>query len=100
MINNLRMSTYRSNSNLNHYSETIDNKTYSRLLNEQINNLTGISKIVRVSEVPQSQEESTNSGRIVIGGYRRVHQDGILMLDKHLHMKDSLNKVGYFFSLN
>jgi hypothetical protein len=36
----------------------------------------------------------TGVGKVMSGGYRRVHQDGILMLDKHLHMKDSTQKVG------
>jgi hypothetical protein len=36
---------------------------------------------------------------IVSGGYRRVHQDGVLMLDKHYHMKDSAQKVFFIIPL-
>lgn len=35
----------------------------------------------------------TKSGRIVSGGYRRVHQDGVMMLDRHYEMKDSTFKI-------
>jgi len=57
-----------------------------------MNSLTGVSKILKTSDV-SSLGGGTNSGRIVSGGYRRVHQDGIMMLDKHFHMKDSALKV-------
>jgi hypothetical protein len=54
--------------------------------------LTGVSKILKTSDV-SILGGGTKSGRIVSGSYRRVHQDGIMMLDKHLHMKDSALKV-------
>lgn len=38
-----------------------------------MNNLSGVSKIVKTSEVNSLLGGASKSGRIVSGGYRRVH---------------------------
>jgi hypothetical protein len=58
-----------------------------------MNNLSGVSKIVKTSEVNSLLGGASKSGRIVSGGYRRVHQDGVMMLDRHYDVKDSTFKV-------
>jgi hypothetical protein len=58
---------------------------YSRLLNDTFNQLSGVSRIVKAGDQPLM----STTGKMLSGGYRRVHNDGVLMLDKHLHLKDS-----------
>ena len=58
-----------------------------------MNNLSGVSKIVKTSDVNSLLGGGSKSGRIVGGGYRRVHQDGVMMLDRHFDMKDSTVKA-------
>lgn len=64
---------------------------YNRLLNETLNQLTGVSRIVKAGDQPLM----STTGKMLTGGYRRVHNDGVMMLDKHLHLKDSQYKVAY-----
>jgi hypothetical protein len=56
-------------------------------------NLSGVSKIIKTSDVNSLLGGGSKSGRIVGGGYRRVHQDGVMMLDRHYDLKDSTVKV-------
>jgi hypothetical protein len=63
-----------------------DDLNYSRLLNETFNQMTGVSRIVKAGD---NQPLMSTTGKMLSGGYRRVHNDGVLMLDKHLHLKDS-----------
>lgn len=65
---------------------------YSRVWNETMNQLSGVSRIVKAGD---GAALMSTTGKMLGAGYRRVHNDGILMLDKHLHMKDSTNKVPY-----
>jgi hypothetical protein len=58
-----------------------------------MNNLSGVSKIIKTSDVNSLLGGGSKSGRIVGGGYRRVHQDGVMMLDRHYDLKDSSVKV-------
>jgi hypothetical protein len=58
-----------------------------------MNNLSGVSKIIKTSDVNSLLGGGSKSGRIVGGGYRRVHQDGVMMLDRHYDLKDSTVKV-------
>jgi len=64
-----------------------------------MNNLTGVSKIVKTSEVNSLLGGASKSGRIVSGGYRRVHQDGVMMLDRHYDVKDSTFKVIFYHDI-
>ena len=65
-----------------------------------MNNLSGVSKIVKTSDVNSLLGGGSKSGRIVGGGYRRVHQDGVMMLDRHFDMKDSTFKAScLYFSI-
>lgn len=52
--------------------------------------LTGVSRIVRPNDLSLMGSSSKLLGP---GGSRRVHQDGVLMLDKHLSVKDTAFKV-------
>lgn len=60
-----------------------------RLINENMMQMTGVSKIVKAENTGALM---TSTGKMM-SGYRRVHNDGVLMLDKHLHLKDSQQKV-------
>ena len=51
--------------------------------------LTGISRIVKAGDTGALM---TTAGKMV-SGYRRVHNDGVMMLDNHLHLKESQQKV-------
>jgi hypothetical protein len=73
-----------------------DGLNYSRVWNETLNQLSGVSRIVKAGD---GGALMSTTGKMLGGGYRRVHNDGILMLDKHLHLKDSQNKVP-FLELN
>ena len=65
---------------------------YNRMLNETLNQLTGVSRIVKAGDQPLM----STTGKMLTGGYRRVHNDGVMMLDKHLHLKDSQYKVALY----
>ena len=52
--------------------------------------LSGMSKIIRADD---SSAYLLGNNALLGTGSRRVHQDGIVMLDKHLSMKDSNQKI-------
>lgn len=52
--------------------------------------LSGMSKIIRADDL---SAYLLGNNALLGTGSRRVHQDGIVMLDKHLSMKDSNQKI-------
>jgi hypothetical protein len=57
--------------------------------NDNFMQLTGISRIVKAGDTGALM---TTAGKMV-SGYRRIHNDGVMMLDNHLHLKESQQKV-------
>lgn len=49
--------------------------------------LTNVSKLVNTMDMRQNQMSSVSLPSL--GGKRRVHQDGILMLDNHIKMQET-----------
>ena len=75
-------------------SSTIENNNIddgaSNTDQRNILHLTGVSKIVRVAD---NNSDLFGASKLIGHGTRRVHQDGVVMLDRHLLMKDSALKV-------